>query len=57
MIEDAVVSDEGKGKGKKKAGIAPAKPSDIPDRMVMDSDGKKVHTSSQSHSSTAPPIV
>ena len=57
VIKDAVVSDEGKGKGKGKAGIAPAKPSDISDRMVVDSDGKKVHASSWLHSSTAPPIA
>ena len=49
VIEDAVVSDEGKGKGKGKAGIAPAKPLDIPNCMVVDSDGKKVHASSWSY--------
>ena len=57
VIEDAVVSDEGKGKGKGKAGITPAKPSDISNHMVVDSDGKKVQASSWSHSSTSPPIV
>ena len=57
VIEDTVVSDEGKGNGKGKAGIAPAKPSDISNHMVVDSDGKKVQASSQSHSSTAPPIM
>ena len=46
VIEDAVVSDEGNGKGKGKAGITPAKPSDISNCMVVDSDGKKVHASS-----------
>ena len=55
VIEDTVVSDEGKGKGK--AGITPAKPSDISDHVVVDSDGTKVQASSQSHSSTAPPIA
>ena len=57
MIEDTVVSDEGKGKGKEKAGITPAKPLDISNHMVVDSDGKKVQASSRSHSSTAPPIT
>ena len=55
VIEDTVVSDEGKGKGK--SGITPAKPSDISNCMVVDSDRKKVQASSRSHSSTAPPIV
>ena len=55
MIEDTVVSDEGKGKGN--AGITPAKSLDISNCMAVDSDGKKVHASSWSHSSTAPPIA
>ena len=55
VIKDTVVSDEGKGKGK--SGITPAKPSDISNCMVVDSDRKKVQASSRSHSSTAPPIV